>query len=98
MKLSATDPATPIALVTSAKISVAVALVVLSLKAAAWRVTGSVALGSDAMESIVNVAAALAMWAAVRVATRPPDDDVGVIYTCEILSFRWNKLENVEEI
>jgi cation diffusion facilitator family transporter len=75
MKLSATDPATPIALVTSAKISVAVALVVLSLKAAAWRVTGSVALGSDAMESIVNVAAALAMWAAVRVATRPPDDD-----------------------
>ncbi len=56
-----------------AKVSVGVALAVLALKAAAWSVTGSVALGSDAAESIVNVAAALAMWAALRVARRPAD-------------------------
>ncbi len=68
------DPATP-AVERAAKLSVAVAVAVLALKAVAWRVTGSVALGSDAMESIVNVAAVLAMWAAVRVAKRPADAD-----------------------
>ncbi len=71
-----TSPSTsPSALERAARISVGVALVVLGLKALAWRVTGSVALGSDAMESTVNVAAALAMWAAVRVARRPADSD-----------------------
>jgi len=51
-----------------ARLSVAVALAVLALK-----LTGSVALFSDALESIVNVATAfLALWA-VRVSQRPPD-------------------------
>lgn len=68
------DPTTP-AVERAAKLSVAAAIAVLSLKIVAWRVTESVALGSDAMESIVNVAAALAMWAAVRVAKRPADAD-----------------------
>ncbi|GHE48043.1 cadmium transporter [Camelimonas fluminis] len=53
--------------------SLAVGLVVLALKLLAWRVTGSVALYSDAMESIVNVATALAALAAVRIALRPAD-------------------------
>ena len=59
----------------AALVSVATGCAVLTLKTIAWRVTGSVALGSDALESIVNVVAAIAMWIAVRVASRPPDAD-----------------------
>lgn len=55
--------------------SVVVALAVLGLKYAAYAVTGSVALFSDALESIVNVVAGLvALWA-VSVASRPADAD-----------------------
>ena len=53
--------------------SVAVAAAVLVLKLLAWGVTGSVALLADALESVVNVAAALAALAAVRYAAMPPD-------------------------
>ncbi|MGK7867272.1 cation diffusion facilitator family transporter [Falsiroseomonas sp. E2-1-a20] len=60
---------------TIAAISVVVALGVLGLKAAAWWITGSVALFADALESVVNVAAALAALAAIRVSARPPDAD-----------------------
>lgn len=53
--------------------SLAIGLVVLALKTLAWWVTGSVALFSDALESIVNVAAAgLAYWA-LWVASHPAD-------------------------
>jgi cation diffusion facilitator family transporter len=55
--------------------SVAVGLAVLALKLAAWRVTGSLALMSDALESVVNVATALAVIVALRVARRPADDN-----------------------
>ena len=58
-----------------AAISVVVALAVLGLKAGAWWLTGSVALFADALESVVNVAAALAAVAAIRVSARPPDAD-----------------------
>lgn len=53
--------------------SIAVALGVLGLKFAAWRATGSLALYSDALESIVNVATAIVAAAALRIAHRPPD-------------------------
>lgn len=53
--------------------SVGVALAVLALKAGAWWLTGSVALFADALESVVNVAAALAALAAVRLSALPPD-------------------------
>ncbi|WP_419898520.1 cation diffusion facilitator family transporter [Roseomonas sp. USHLN139] len=53
--------------------SVVVSLVVLGLKALAWWLTGSVALLADALESIVNVAAAGAALIAVRLAATPPD-------------------------
>ena len=39
-----------------AAVSVVVGVAVLALKFVAWRLTGSVALYSDALESIVNVA------------------------------------------
>lgn len=53
--------------------SVSVAAAVLVLKLLAWGLTGSVALLADALESVVNVAAALAALAAVRFAALPPD-------------------------
>ena len=53
--------------------SIAVGLVVLALKFAAYGLTGSVALLSDAMESIINVAAAVVAFFAVRVSRRPAD-------------------------
>lgn len=59
--------------ITTAAGSVAVALAVLALKGVAWWITGSVALFADALESVVNVAAALAALAAVRYAAMPAD-------------------------
>jgi cation diffusion facilitator family transporter len=53
--------------------SVAVSAAVLVLKLVAWGLTGSVALFADALESVVNVAAAAAALAAVRFADMPPD-------------------------
>ena len=53
--------------------SIAVGIVVLGLKTLAWHITGSVALLSDALESTVNVATALAALIAIRIAQRPAD-------------------------
>jgi len=53
--------------------SIAVGLAVLALKFLAWHLTGSVALLSDAIESIVNVAAALAALLAIWFAAQPAD-------------------------
>ena len=53
--------------------SIGIGCLVLALKAAAWWLTGSAALYSDALESTVNVAASgVALWA-LRVAAKPPD-------------------------
>jgi len=57
----------------AARLSLLVALLVLGLKALAYLLTGSVALLSDALESIVNVAAALLALFAIRLAHKPPD-------------------------
>ena len=53
--------------------SLAVGCAVLLLKAIAWWMTGSVALFSDALESTVNVATAVAALVAIKVAERPAD-------------------------
>jgi cation diffusion facilitator family transporter len=55
--------------------SVAVAVVTIALKTAAWYITGSVGLLSDAMESFVNLASALFGLAMVTIAQRPADED-----------------------
>ena len=56
-----------------AALGVLVGALVLALKGAAWQLTGSSALYSDALETVVNVAAsALATWA-LLVASRPAD-------------------------
>ncbi|AYQ28231.1 MULTISPECIES: cation diffusion facilitator family transporter [unclassified Polaromonas] len=57
------------------KISVAVAVATIALKTAAWYLTGSVGLLSDAMESFVNLASALFGVAMVTIAQRPADED-----------------------
>jgi cation diffusion facilitator family transporter len=57
------------------KISIAVAVATIVLKTAAWWLTGSVGLLSDAMESVVNLAGAMFALAMVTIAARPPDDD-----------------------
>ncbi|HUZ64311.1 MAG TPA: cation diffusion facilitator family transporter [Acetobacteraceae bacterium] len=53
--------------------SIAVGIAVLALKAVAWRLTGSAALYSDALESVVNVAASAVAWWTLVVAARPAD-------------------------
>lgn len=55
--------------------SLAVACIALALKLAAWWVTGSVALYSDALETVINVVAACAAIVALRVSAKPADAD-----------------------
>lgn len=55
--------------------SIVVAFAVLGLKLVAWLITGSVALYSDALESIVNVIASVAAFWAIRVSHKPADQD-----------------------
>ena len=56
-------------------LSIAAALATILLKSAAWWLTGSVGLLSDALESGVNLAGALMALAMLTVAAQPPDDD-----------------------
>ena len=53
--------------------SIAVAFAVMGLKYLAYLWTGSIALYSDALESIVNVVTAVAALVAVRISAQPPD-------------------------
>lgn len=53
--------------------SIALGAIVLALKLAAWWVTGSAALFSDAAETVVNVAASLVAYLALRLAAKPAD-------------------------
>jgi cation diffusion facilitator family transporter len=56
-------------------LSIAAALATIALKGMAWWLTGSVGLLSDALESFVNLAAAiLALWL-LKVAALPPDEE-----------------------
>lgn len=56
-------------------LSIGAALSTLALKALAWALTSSVGLLSDALESLVNVGAAVMLLSMLRVAARPADDD-----------------------
>ena len=57
------------------RLALGVGIVVFGAKVAAWIVTGSVAVFSDAMESIVNVVAALLLVWSLRMAAQPADRD-----------------------
>lgn len=59
--------------VRAARLSLGVAVVLLGVKTAAWWLTGSAAILSDALESIINVVAAAFAVLSVSVAATPPD-------------------------
>jgi len=65
----------PISLTRYAWLSIAAAVVTITLKASAYALTGSVGLLSDAIESLVNLAAAIVALIALRILTRPASDD-----------------------
>lgn len=67
--------APPVDLSKWAWLSIAAAILTISLKAGAAWLTGSVGLLSDAAESVVNLVAAIVALIALKVAIRPPDDD-----------------------
>lgn len=71
MTQSASQPLAPRTLLW---MSVGVALVTIVLKGAAWQLTGSVGLLSDALESFVNLAGAVFALLMVTIAQRPADD------------------------
>ncbi len=56
-----------------AGVSIAVAIVVMGIKYVAYMVSGSVALYSDAAESIVNVMTAMAALLAIHIGSKPAD-------------------------
>ena len=55
-------------------LSIATALATILLKAAAWRMTGSIGLLSDALESVVNLAGAMMALAMISLAEQPADE------------------------
>jgi cation diffusion facilitator family transporter len=65
----------PIPLTRYAWLSIAAALVTITMKSAAYFLTGSVGLLSDALESTVNLAAAIVALLALRILIRPADDE-----------------------
>ena len=56
-------------------LSIAAAVATIALKTLAWWLTGSVGLLSDALESIVNLAAALLALTMLRLAASPPSEE-----------------------
>jgi cation diffusion facilitator family transporter len=56
-------------------LSIAAAIATILLKGAAWWLTGSVGLLSDALESFVNLAGAMMALAMLSLAAQPADDD-----------------------
>lgn len=66
---------TPKSLVRYGWLSILAALATIILKSYAYWLTGSVGLLSDALESLINLAAAIIVVIALSIAVRPPDDN-----------------------
>ena len=64
---------------------------VLVLERLAWWLTGSVALLSDALETIVNVAASLLAYGSLRVAAHPADARHPYAITRQNVVPRWSR-------
>ncbi len=56
-------------------LSIAAAIATIALKAAAYFYTGSIGLLSDALESLINLAAAIIALIIIKIAAQPPDDE-----------------------
>src|SRR5262245_44291174 len=57
-----------------AYLSIATSIATIALKFGAWYITGSVSLWSDALESLVNLAAGLVALGAIALSRQPADD------------------------
>lgn len=73
MSLSATSPETRAATRNVALLSVAVAAILIIVKAIAWRMSGSVAILASLSDSVLDLVASLITVYAVRYAAAPPD-------------------------
>jgi len=60
---------------TIAASAIAGSVLIFAIKLYAWWISGSVALLSDALESIVNILASIMMFASVVISEQPPDED-----------------------
>ena len=69
------ESSAPRSLARFAWLSIAAAVATIALKTVAWRLTGSVGLLSDALESVVNLAAAVMALVMLTLAARPPDEE-----------------------
>jgi len=58
---------------TSALTAIIGGVLIFALKLFTWYISGSIALLSDALESIVNIVASLMMYWSIRVSEKPPD-------------------------
>ena len=56
-------------------LSILTAIITISLKSAAYFLTGSVGLLSDALESVVNLIAAIMALSMLKLAEKPPDKE-----------------------
>ncbi len=55
--------------------SIALSVVLLSAKLLAWRMTSSTAIFADAMETVINVVAAVMAYVTIVQGSKPPDED-----------------------
>lgn len=72
---SGTAHGAPVNLTRFAWLAIAAAVATIALKVAAYLITGSVGLLSDAAESVVNLVAAFVALIVLHIAARPADDD-----------------------
>lgn len=72
---------TPVNLTRFAWISIAAAVITITMKLAAYWLTNSVGLLSDALESIVNLITAIVALVALRIAARPADEEYSFGYS-----------------
>ncbi len=73
--MTSATPSAPVSLTRYAWLSIAAAAATIAIKGAAWWLTDSVSLLSDALESIVNLVAAIVALVVLRFAEQPADDE-----------------------
>jgi cation diffusion facilitator family transporter len=76
-------------------LSIAAALSTIALKTLAYRITGSVGLLSDAVESLVNLAAAVVTLAMVTFAARPADESQGAFILLAAGGIGWTAVRRM---
>lgn len=75
------DPGLFVPLTRYAWLSIGAAILTLCLKISAYLLTSSIGLLSDALESTINLAAAIVALQTLRMITRPPDDEFAFGYS-----------------